>query len=309
MQDSGIREEEQTMLLLDKIQATSFSPGEQSAVDFMLEQKEDIRDMTVKEIAAAAYCAPSTLIRVAHKLGFEGWSALKESFLEETEYLSHQHSGVDANFPFFKGDTDITISENLAVLECESIMDTLSMLDAAQLHKATMMLRHAKIIYILTAYPNHELTGMFREQMLRIGRTVVVVHQPLYAAWLMTPEDCAIILSYSGETGLLVEAARILNERKVPFISISNVGETTLARRSQATLKLCTREKLYSKIGSFSSEISVFYLLHVLYACLFESEYDRNVERKLGISRRVEARRHSTTSLLQEEEPEDTENR
>ncbi len=36
MQDSGIREEEQTMLLLDKIQATSFSPGEQSAVDFML---------------------------------------------------------------------------------------------------------------------------------------------------------------------------------------------------------------------------------------------------------------------------------
>ena len=50
----------------------------------------------------------------------------------------------------------------------------------------------------------------------------------------------AIILSYSGETGLLVEAARILNERKVPFISISNVGETTLARRSQATLKLCT---------------------------------------------------------------------
>lgn len=33
------------MLLLDKIQATSFSPGEQSAVDFMLEQKEDIRDM------------------------------------------------------------------------------------------------------------------------------------------------------------------------------------------------------------------------------------------------------------------------
>ena len=204
MQDSGIREEEQTMLLLYKIQATSFSPGEQSAVDFMLEQKEGIRDMTVKEIAAAAYCAPSTLIRVAHKLGFEGWNALKESFLEETEYLSHQHSGVDANFPFFKGDTDITISENLAVLECESIMDTFSMLDAAQLHKATMMLRHAKIIYILTAYPNHELTGMFREQMLRIGRTVVVVHQPLYAAWLMTPEDCAIILSYSGETGLLV---------------------------------------------------------------------------------------------------------
>lgn len=92
------------MLLTDRIQATAFSAGEQTAVDYIMEQKENIRNMTVKEIAGACYCAPSTLIRIAHKLGFEGWNALKESFLEEMEYLACQDCGQDANVPFEAGE-------------------------------------------------------------------------------------------------------------------------------------------------------------------------------------------------------------
>lgn len=292
------------MLLTDKIRATAFSPGEQAAVDYMMNRKDGIRDMTVKEIAAASYCAPSTLIRLAHKLGFEGWNALKESFLEEMEYLACRECGVDANLPFEKGDAPVTIGEKLAQLQMESIEDTCSMLDAAELHKATVMLKNAEIIYVLTIYPNHELAGVFREAMLRIGKTVVLVQEPIYTALLMRPCDCGIIISYSGETGPMIRAARILNDRHVPFVSISNIGETTLFRLAQASLKMCTREKLYSKIGSFSSRISAMYLLDLLYACVFERDYDFNYQHKLEISRQVESCRTSTTSLLQENREE-----
>lgn len=78
----------------------------------------------------------------------------------------------------------------------------------------------------------------------------------------------------------MVEAGQLLNERKIPFIAISNIGDTSLSRLAQASLKMCTREKLYSKIGSFSSAVSAFYLLYVLYACLFERDYERNFARK-----------------------------
>lgn len=295
------------MLLTDRIQATAFSAGEQTAVDYIMEQKENIRNMTVKEIAGACYCVPSTLIRIAHKLGFEGWNALKESFLEEMEYLACQDCGQDANVPFEAGEAPVAIGETIAALQSESIEDTCSMLDALQLHKATVILKNARIIYLLTLAPNRELAGMFQAEMLRIGRTVVIADQPLYTALIMDPQDCAIILSYSGETDSMVEAGQLLNERKIPFIAISNIGDTSLSRLAQASLKMCTREKLYSKIGSFSSAVSAFYLLYVLYACLFERDYERNFARKVEISRQVERVRTTTTSLIQEKpDPEES---
>ena len=74
------------MLIRDRLERCDFSNSERAIVDFILEKKLEIRDMTTKEIAQGAFASPSTLVRIAHKMDFGGWNELKEAFLKEEEY-------------------------------------------------------------------------------------------------------------------------------------------------------------------------------------------------------------------------------
>ena len=75
------------MLIRERLENFDFSNSEQKIVTYILEKKAAIQEMTTKEIAEATYTSPSTLVRIAHKMNFSGWSDLKEAFLKEEEYL------------------------------------------------------------------------------------------------------------------------------------------------------------------------------------------------------------------------------
>ena len=88
----------------------------------------------------------------------------------------------------------------------------------------------------------------------------------------------------------------------IPIIAITNIGENTVSRNADVVLRICTREKLYSKIATFSTDISFEYILDLLYSCIFALNYDKNVERKTKISSMIEKGRFSTIDIMKEEE-------
>ena len=63
---------------------------------------------------------------------------------------------------------------------------------------------------------------------------------------------------------------------------------------------ITTREKLYSKIGSFSTNSSISFLLDVLYSCVFSKDYQKNLQYKIKISERFDQRK-TTNKVMQEE--------
>ncbi|GMA54882.1 hypothetical protein GCM10025857_62390 [Alicyclobacillus contaminans] len=68
------------MLLSEKMEETSFSSAEKNVIHYILTDYTKIEDTTVKEIAEKTFVHPSTLIRVAKKLGFHGWNDFKAAF-------------------------------------------------------------------------------------------------------------------------------------------------------------------------------------------------------------------------------------
>ncbi len=77
------------MLIRERLEQCDFSNSEQMIVDYMLKEKIEIRDMTTKEIAQRVFVSPSTLVRVAHKMGFGGWNELKEAIDDTHSLLTH----------------------------------------------------------------------------------------------------------------------------------------------------------------------------------------------------------------------------
>ena len=70
-------------MIIHQIEQTHFSDSEALIIQFILNKGMDIKNMTTKEIAEATFTSPSLLIRIAKKMGYDGWNQFKKSFLEE----------------------------------------------------------------------------------------------------------------------------------------------------------------------------------------------------------------------------------
>lgn len=293
------------MLIQERLERCELSVSERAAADFILKEKLNIRDMTTREIAQASFSSPSTLVRIAHKMNFRGWNELKEALLKEEEYLQTHFSDIDANLPFKKSDSIMSVAAKIAALKKESIDDTLSLITHDTLQKAVSLLNQASSINIFAVSNNALICQEFQHNMSRIGKRVEVCSlqgELAYTAWLAKPSSCALIISYSGETPILIKAAKILKEHQIPTVLITNIGENSLLPMADCVLHICTREKLYSKIASFSTDASIEYLLDVLYSCIFRLDYDEYLQMKIRSAQEIEhGRSRSTVDIIRED--------
>lgn len=293
------------MLIQERLERCDLSNSERTVADFILKEQQNIQKMTTREIAQAAYSSPSTLVRIAHKMGFRGWNELKEALLEEEAYLQTHFNGIDANFPFKRSDSIMSVAAKIAALKKESIEDTLSLITGDDLQKAVSILNQASSIGIYAVSNNLLICREFQHNMNRIQKRVDVCSiqgEVAYTAFLADPGSCALIISYSGETPILVQAAKYLKRHQIPIVLITNIGENSLRPMADCILRICTREKLYSKIATFSTDASIEYLLDVLYSCIFRLRYEENVQLKIRSAQEIEhGRRRSTVDIIRED--------
>jgi hypothetical protein len=104
-------------------------------------------------------------------MNFSGWSDLKEAFLKEEEYLQKHFSEINANLPFQRNDTILSIASKIAALEKESIDDTLSLITHDDLQKAIQIIRKSSYTSLFAVSNNLLITQEFQHNMSRIKKT------------------------------------------------------------------------------------------------------------------------------------------
>ena len=292
------------MLIREKLENSDFSNTEQTVVDYVLEHTLEIENMTIKEIAQICYTVPSTLVRISHKMDYKGWSELKKALVEEEKYLQSYFFNVDANLPFNENDTIMSISNKIATLKKESIDDTLSLLDHDNLQKAVNLLNEKQFIHIFSVSQNPLLVSKFGYDMMRLHKDVIIHNQQYdftYESYLINQDACALLISYTGITPVICECAQILKDHNVPIIGMTSIGDNRLSLLSDCVLRLSTRERLYSKINSYSTDESIIYLLELLYSCLFKLNYRQNFEEKIRLSQLTDTRKYIKNKIIKEE--------
>lgn len=292
------------MLITEKLEQYEFAASEKVLIDYILEKKELIKDKTTKEIAKETYTSASTLIRISKKLGFSGWNELKDRYLQELEYLNSHFSHINANIPFTKTDSIMSIANKLATLKTEAINDTLSLINYNDLNKAVEIIKNSSYINLFAVSNNSLISQEFKYNMARINKRVEIPNQSDldFASYLADKNSCAIVISYSGETLSLSKAIETLKKRKIKIIAITSIGDNSLSLQANCILRICTREKLYSKIATFTTTSSIQYLLDVLYSCVFSLEYNKNLNLRIQTSKYVESGRSSTLNIIKEKD-------
>lgn len=285
-----------------------FSNSEKIVIDFILNKQEQIQNYSTKMIADETYTSPSILIRISKKLGFSGWNEFKQNYLNEIKYLQSHFNSIDANLPFTNDDTMMTIASKIINLHIESAQDTLSLLNHDALHKAVEIMRKSNEIKVFCIGNINYTAEEFVFKLNRINKKAfidITQDNMFHNAAMSSSKDCAICISYSGETPTLLKTVNILKNNNVPVIAVTSIGDNSLSNLAAVTLNITTREKSYSKIAGFSSLESISLILDILYSCLFSLNYGANLDYKLSISQKIETNRVIDNTILKENIKED----
>lgn len=263
------------------------SSHEKELADYIVNHAEKVIHMSIRELCNETYSSTSTVIRLCKKLGLSGFKEFKIKLSRDLEIEYKEITQVDANVPFESKDAMIVISKKIAKLSKETIDSTQQLLNDQLLNQTTSMLMNANKIFAIGISHNFIQLNDFQLKMLKIGKYVHLINsQPeqVFLATNASPQDVAILVSYTGVTAEIENVAKILKRRKIPIIFITSNTNCYVARIANILIPLPNQENAKESISSFSSQTAIFYVLNVLYACLFKIDYEKSKSnRELGM--------------------------
>lgn len=269
---------------------------------FALQERMHLSDYTIADIARETFSSKASVTRFAKALGYPGWREFIRDFMAEVRYETSHDAIVDMNYPFNEGDTQETIVNAIADVRFEAIADTMRALNRGMLELGVRYLQRAQNVWVFGISPNDYLGSLFCRKLLSVGKTAQVVRSGEYGlvARSLGPNDCALIISYSGNNPHIDPLRHLqeLNGRRVPVIALTSEGDTYLRRHARCVLTISSREALYAKISTFATEASTSYLLDLLFACYFARSYQRNLERKLAGGKVLEKGRQGAAETV-----------
>jgi len=273
---------------------------------FLLKEKANIGNYSMQQISDQTFTSKSTLVRFAQSLNYSGWTELIQVFLKETVYIDKHYSNIDPNLPFLMGESSESIVEKLTKIQKESLQNTADIINYSMLNLAVDNILDAKRNIVLFGIsPNNLMGELLRRKLDSIGiiLTIARVDESGTLASSLKDGDCAILVSYSGNNEER-EPMRYLKKLKlnhVNLIAITSEGDNYLRDNVDCVLTISSREKLYSKIGNFTTEESILHLFNLIYACCFSRNFIHNYNYKLKNSEKFEYRRGSNSFDIKED--------
>lgn len=265
-------------------QITDFTETEQTFCQFIIDHPQDLIDYNVKQIAQKSYVSVSTIYRVIEKLGLSGLSQLKMLVSSQREAYLHEQKDTDYNYPFEKTDTQHQIMTKMLSLYQQTLASTINLIDLDVFLKVVQVLDNANKITIFPSVGNVFMAESFQQNMLEIGVDVNVIQHSYYQHWNSCSAhqgDVVIVISYANRTPGLIETMQILKENGATIVLISSTSQNALAQFADHHLYFCSYEDSEEKIASFSSRVSLQYLLDCLYACYFNRNYEKHLQHKI----------------------------
>jgi DNA-binding MurR/RpiR family transcriptional regulator len=294
------------MLINEKLKnLNTLSEAEKSVASQILELNEDIKNISIRELANLSFTSTSAVTRLTHKLGFNGYHEFKERYLEEIKYLNEHFDNIDANMPFSKEDNLAKVMGSISELYQESAKDTLSLVNYYDYIKAVSLIEKCTNVYILCIGTSLELGKIFADRMMKIGKNIIVssnVNEQFYQSYNASEKDCFIVITYSGTTYKTKQFLNNIHKNKAHCILITSMGESIWKDYVDVILNMTTREKLYSNIASFTSTVSTMLILDMLYSCYFYQHFDENLKYKKEVAMEYEPNRKASQKIMEEDE-------
>lgn len=279
------------MLIKKLIEMKDFSETEKNIALFILQRKEDVLHMNIKELAEATYSSNPTIIRFCRKLNLHGYREFKIAFSAELEKQYNEIGNIDINLPFHKKQTYKEVAKSIQMLSNEMTLFCYHELTNEILSKAVHILNTSHKFFLFANGDSRLRADSFKNKCLKINRYAIIaneVNEENVHVCNCSSNDCAIFISYRGNNRSYIKYMRMLKEKNVPTILLTSSIHNQLAKLASVIIPLPVDEVEITKIATFGSHFAIDYILNTLFACLFECDYENNFKIKTDIFNQIE---------------------
>lgn len=266
----------------------SFFDAEKKIADTILENKAEVMDMTVAQLADLSGTSDATVSRFCRHCGFNGFHHLKISLAREI--AEEAQIQLESQISNDVSTENIAQSlQNILANKVAELTQTTAMMDAGEIAKILKTIRRARIVQIAAVGNTIPVALDFSFKLNQIGIAAVsgtILETQLAFGFNLTKKDVVLVISNSGSSRRLVRLIEGAKENGAKIISITNNPQSPVAVRSDYHITTATREKLLMGEFCFSrvSATMVAEMVYLLLASEKRDSYDtiRRHEKAIG---------------------------
>ncbi|MBB3353917.1 RpiR family transcriptional regulator [Rhizobium sp. L9] len=201
---------------------------------FALGNPDEIAFGTTASIAAASDVQPSTLVRLAHHLGYEGFSDLQSIFRERLRDRTLSYEERLVTLEQTSGDDeDANLLSGFIAAANQSVNRLAATVQSETFTKAVDILATAETIYLIAKRRSYPLTAHMSYAFSKLNIRHQIVASPNGVdpemVQFASPRDAAIAASFSPYAADSLSQSQELADRGVPVIAITDSAFSPLA--------------------------------------------------------------------------------
>lgn len=204
-----------------KLNYDRLNDTEKEMCSYLADHLEELADLSINDMAKMLQSSRSSVLRMAQKLGYRGYSEMKY----EMKLAAETAEVVPANLEEqFRKD----VSRTFDLLEQVNFMPLLQAMEQAD-----------HLIIYATGFVQNNYSKQLSSELFMAGRHNYLISGESnfeITARTLTERDLVILVSFSGNTPGIQNTVNLLNVRKVPLCSITKLSSNFLTSASRYQL-------------------------------------------------------------------------
>ncbi len=182
---------------------------DEQVIEFILHNKKDVTGMSIQDLAKSLFTVPNTITRLCKKLGYDGYSHFKSNLKEELTSDKGQ------------------LSESLYT----NIQKTFELIDNEKLYKVKQFFTDSKKVLVYGVGDTASFADLISKNIRVTGKSAYFFEHPheiMYEIEHSYGGDVLFLISLSGETRAILEAAELAKNNGLKIISLTHLVANSL---------------------------------------------------------------------------------
>ena len=225
-------------------QIKKFTDVEILIYNYIMQNSQNIRYMTIRELADAVHVSTSAIMRFCKKLDCEGYAEFKVQFKMHLEEIKEKQplNDISEIIHYFQSVNNEEFEQNIS--------------------QVAQLVSQAKQIIFVGIGTSGILGKYGARYFSNIGKFSYFIDDPFYPnIGGISDDPVVIMLSVSGETEQTLNLARFFLQQRCTLVSITNSTNSTLAKMSQYNLSYYMTNQKNQKEYDITTQVPVVFIL------------------------------------------------
>ncbi|PZE21147.1 MurR/RpiR family transcriptional regulator [Paenibacillus xerothermodurans] len=214
-------------------------------VEYIIKNKKDTVQLSIQSLAAKLFTVPNTVTRLSKKLGYDGFSQLKNRLKDELQTTDRDQ-----------------VADNLH----HNIQRTLSLLDPEKIAMVNRMIQDAGRVLFFGVGDSLPFCEMMVKHLKIVGKAAeyyIHRHEMIHEISHLTGDDLIFFISLSGETPQVLEMAELCRQRGVAIVSLTHFSRNSLQQLAVVNL-YCYSPKLMLNEHNITDKTPLMIVIRLL---------------------------------------------